>query len=343
MLTLNQAFYGRHSEKGYRMFASSAPQHNATIERLCAAIGTPDGSSNVEPFYINFIENGYRYMISCCIGNPDDAGRKTLFFHAFFGNHEELKKSGIGIGTLVQEQLFKTQYEPGPVLPVAIEDSNYTLPWGKTSLTWNNDKLAIGSNKPELSVITGILKNNIDSVSWASFSFRPLNDFQLYIISKFVSFPQDRKCTSLDGEILSQPVKRSNAPASSGKVEIKSRKKGKFGLFLTISILINIVLLGVIFLCPAKVKVVKEEVPGPERIVYREVPAKGSTTRAQVLSELRTEFEKRYSRFNRSWQEEMAADPVLNRQYSQYGKIALKKAEGYINFVHEFIFENKEK
>ena len=343
MLTLNQAFYGRHSEKGYRMFASSAPQHNATIEKLCAAVGTPDGSSNVEPFYINFIENGYRYMISCCIGNPDDAGRKTLFFHAFVGNHEELKNAGVGIGTLINEQYFKNLYEPGPVLPVSIDDSNYTLPWGKTTLTWNNEKLSIASNKPELSVITGILKNNIDSVAWASFSFRPLNDFQLYIISKFVSFPQDRKCVSLEGEILSQPTKRSSVQTSSGKVEIKSRKKGKIGLFLTVSILINVVLLGVIFLLPTKVKVVKEEIPGAERIVYREVPAKGTTTKAQVLSELRTEFEKRYSRFNRSWQEEMAADPALNRQYSQYGKPALKKAEGYINFVHEFIFENKEK
>lgn len=343
MLTLNQAFYGRHPEKGYRMFASSAPQHNATIERLCAAVGTPDGTSTVDPFYINFVENGYRYMISCCMGDQD-AGRDTLFFHAFIGKHEDLKNSGVCIGTLIQEKFFKDKYEPGPVLPVSVEDSSYTLPWGNTSIIWNKEKLAIGSEKPDLSMLAGILKNNIDDMSWASFSFKPLNDFQLYIISKFVAFPQDRKCVSLEGEILSQPTKRPNGQVESGKVEIKSRKKGKIGLFLTISILINIVLLGIIFLRPARIKIIKEEVPGAERIVYIEVPVKGTTTKAQVLSELRAEFEKRYSRFNRSWQKEMAGVPVLNYQYTQgKGKPTLKKAEDYINFVHEFIFENKEK
>lgn len=345
MITLNQAFYGRNPEKGYRMFASSAPQHNAIIERLCAAVGTPDGASTVEPFYINFIENGYRYMISCCMGDQD-AGRDTLFFHAFIGKHDDLKKSGVGIGTLIQEKFFKNKYEPGPVLPVSVEDSSYTLPWGKTSIIWNNEKLAIGSEKPELSMLSGILKNNIDDMSWASFSFKPLNDFQLYIISKFVAFPQDRKCLSPTGDVLSLPQHKYPTNKTTYEKPRPPKNKGKiiFLLFL-LSVLINCIFAGVLFSRSTSKITHSHDTPPQtvEKIVYKEVPVKGATTRETVIKELRSEFDRRYSRINGSWVKALESDRALSVQYHKYKKPQLYKAGEYIQFVHEFIFEDKEK
>ena len=207
MVNLDQAFYGRDSIRGYRLLASSNQTHNNVVEHLCASIGTPDGASILEPFYINHIENGFRFMISCVPGLPDDNGRKTLFFHAFIGRHRELQNSEFGIGDLIQSNAFISSYKTGPVLPASFEETAASLPWGKTSIVWDRQDIAIQSSKPELPTITGLLKNEIDNFSWASFTFRPLDYCKAYVISQYVPMPQQRKCVSLSGEILNQSTK----------------------------------------------------------------------------------------------------------------------------------------
>ena len=90
MIILQQAFYGREFHGGYKLLASTDAKHNDVIEKLCSSIGSPDGRSIVDPFFVNYIAGNYRYMIRGVIGQPDVSGRETLFFHAYIGNNSEL-------------------------------------------------------------------------------------------------------------------------------------------------------------------------------------------------------------------------------------------------------------
>ena len=346
MIKLHQAFYGRDPNRGYRLLASSNVNFNRVVEGLCAAVGTPDGISDIEPFYINYIANGYRYMISVCNGNPDDGGRKTLFFHAYIGNHEELRSADFGIGSLIHSNAFASKYASGPVLEKTFEESAFSLPWGKTSIVWRHgDKLAIRNAKPDLPLISGILKNAFDETSWASFSYRPLDSFQLYVISEFVALPSDRQCVSATGNLVSEKKQTSSSAArepATPASDIAQGSKSKRGvlLLLSVSFIANFFFADVLFTRneqPVKpqVKIVEKEV-----IVNR--PGTIGPTRAEILAELRATFDRNYKRMNGSWRQAMHDDRVLRKQYEEYKKDPLHKAEGYIEFVHKYIFEEKE-
>ncbi|WP_294506684.1 hypothetical protein [uncultured Victivallis sp.] len=349
MITLEQAFYGRDPEKGYQLLGSSDPRHDAVVTRLCDAAGTPDGSPVVEPFYIHHIENGFRYMISGCAGTPDGEGRMTLFFHAFIGGQFELERAGFGIGVLIQEKAFRTKYEPGPVFSATFEESCYTLPWGETSWNWNHEKLAVRSRKPELPLLTGLLKNAIDSTSWASFSFRPIDELQLYVISEFVPLPRDRNCVSTSGELIREMTPRTQEPVSLSEGAPHAVRSPKWKTVLPIllagSLLLNCLLLCVLLFQKSD----KALSSHSEEVKESNTPA--GTTRAEVLRELRDEFERQgYERLKSSeeFEKKMMNNNALKEQYEYAtekekgkwkGKEIILQAENYIRFVHEFIFE----
>ena len=48
-----QAFYGS-GVNGYQVLKNSAPQYDSIIEKICGAIGTPDGFSKMSQFLINY-------------------------------------------------------------------------------------------------------------------------------------------------------------------------------------------------------------------------------------------------------------------------------------------------
>ena len=363
MIRLHQAFYGRDPDRGYRLLASSNAMFNKTVSELCAAIGTPDGISSVDGFYLNYIADGYRYMISVCNGNPDDGGRKTLFFHAYIGRHQELCSADFGIGSLIHIKAFEKEYKTGPVLEKTFEESAFSLPWGKTSIVCNHgEKLAIRSPKPDLMLISGILKSSLDETTWASFSFKPLDRFQIYVISEYVSIPSDRKCVSASGAVI-RDVKR--PPQSITTTPSQTRPKSsrsRWGLLilLMISIIINIAFAVYVFKRPEAVTEnqgkTQSAAKGNSDIKHTalstqsvpttgnglRMPATGGTTREAVIRELRAEFEKNYVKLNCSWRKAMHDDRALQQQFEKYRKDPLIKAEGYINFVHKYIFEEKE-
>ncbi len=360
MIRLHQAFYGRDPERGYRLLASSNAMFNKTVSELCAAIGTPDGISDIEPFYLNYIANGYRYMISVCNGIPDEGGRKTLFFHAYIGNHQELCSADFGIGALIHNNAFVSKYASGPVLEKTFEESVFSLPWGKTSIVWNlGEKLAIRSSKPDLMLVSGILKNNLDETTWASFAFKPLDRFQIYVISEYVSIPSDRKCISASGAVISN-IKRplqSITTTPSQTCPKSSRSCVGLRILFIVSIIINLVFLVSFFNRPEAVDQRKEKATKENRDIEHTVrpvqsdatagnglcmPATRGVTREEVIRELRAEFEKNYAKLNCSWRKAMHDDPALRRHFETYRKDPLIKAEGYIDFVHKYIFEEKE-
>ena len=352
MINLDQAFYGRDSIKGYRLLASSNPTHNSIVERLCASIGTPDGSSVLEPFYINHIENGFRYMIYCGPGAPDDDGRKTLFFHAFIGSHRDLLNSEFGIGNLIQNNAFVTSYKTGSVLPSSFREDASSLPWGKTTIVWERNNLAIQSSKPELPIITGILKSEIDKFSWASFTFRPLDFCQLYIISQFIPVPQNRKCVNTSGETLNLRTKTMSTDShSTPTLKTSMQKRRTFLVPFCISLFVNVILaLFIVFAGNTKNThpiVTYDE--GQEN--HKEEPptqlktngaATKTFTREDVLQELRTEFEKKYTRQSyKDWKKSLQENSKSLKKADELNDIPLLRAGDYIKFVNQTLFDEK--
>jgi hypothetical protein len=349
MITLHQAFYGR-VQTGYRLLASSCPEFNQRIEQLCTAIGTPDGTSVVEPFFLNYIEGNNRFMIQCCIGNQDDAGRKTLFFHILVGNHSQLKQSRMGIASLIRNKLFESKLPSGPILDVSLEEDSYSLPWGNKSLVWNNDKLAIISNKPELNLLTGTLKGNIDNISWASFSFHPLDSFTIYVISEYVPRPTDRKTVATDGTVAAIPQKQqkpiqAGIPKTSVSVNKEKSKQpsGIKSIILVLSLIANIVL-GYLLIQPRNVQQTqtepKTDIKPIEQKDDNNSPAK--VTREEIVLELRQSFLQKYQIIEGSWEELMRSDPKLERDYFELKKRPLQLAKGYVQFLNEEILQNSE-
>lgn len=349
MITLHQAFYGR-VQTGYRLLASSCSEFNQRIEQLCEAIGTPDGTSAVEPFFLNYIEGNNRFMMQCCVGNPDDAGRKILFFHILVGNHTELKKSGMGIASLIRNRLFETDLPFGPILDVSLEEDSYSLPWGNKSLVWDNDKLAIISNKPELNLLTGTLKGNIDNISWATFTFHPLDSFDIYVISEYVTRPTDRRTVTTDGTVAATPKKQIipiqvGIPKTSGLVNIEKSKltSGIISKILVLSVIANIVLVYLL-IQPKNVSQTQTEPKTDIRIIAQKydnnTPKK--VTREEIIQELRQKFLKKYMPIEGTFEKLLSGDKKLWREYNELKKEPLKLANGYVQFLNEEILEISE-
>lgn len=344
MIKLHQAFYGRDPSRGYRLLASSNETFNRTAADLCAAVGTPDGISAIEPFYLNFIAGQYRYMIAGRSGKPDEGGRKTLFFHVYIGDHQELRAANFGIGSLIHANAFRSEYEPGPVLETTFEEGSFSLPWGNTPIVLERgEKLAIRSSKPELSLISGILKKSLDETSWASFSYRPLDDFRLYVISEYVALPGDRKCVSTAGTAVggAQRPPQNGSPERQIPPPPGCKKSGSgqiwlvlFGLSLAANILLVVALLS------SGGKPVPPPPPRPQggknAVEHPRAPA---VTREAVIKELRGKFDSR-DKLNVPWRK--ALEGAKLEMYYDHKVMPIMKAEKYIQFVHKYIFEEKE-
>lgn len=344
MIKLHQAFYGRDPSRGYRLLASSNETFNRTAADLCAAVGTPDGISAIEPFYLNFIAGQYRYMIAGRSGKPDEGGRKTLFFHVYIGDHQELRAANFGIGSLIHANAFRSEYEPGPVLETTFEEGSFSLPWGNTPIVLERDeKLAIRSSKPELSLISGILKKSLDETSWASFSYRPLDDFRLYVISEYVALPGDRKCVSTAGTAVggAQRPPQNGTPERQlpPAPECKRSCSGRIWLVLFfLSLAANILL--VVALLSSGGKPVTPPPRREEKTVF-EPSRTPAVTREAVIKELRGKFDPR-DKLNVPWNKAISGTLVEGCYARPKSKDLLVKAEKYIQFVHKYIFEEKE-
>ena len=345
MITLHQAFYGR-EQTGYRLLASSCPEFNQRIEQLCAAIGTPDGTSVVEPFFLNYIEGNNRFMIQCCIGNSDDAGRRTLFYHIWVGNHSQLKQSRMGIASLIRNKLFESKLPSGPILDVSIEEENYSLPWGNQKLAWNNEKLAIISNKPELSLLTGTLRGDIDNISWASFSFHTLDNFDVYVLSEYVPLPNDRKCVAPDGTVTVVPQKLQKPRQPSGPVVKQPTHRQSTSvnsIILALSLIANC-FLGYLLIQSKTVQVPKDKVTNstkpPEQVNDNNSPDK--FTKEEVIQELRDKFLQKYKKIEGTWEDQIRKDPILERKYLELKNSQLHLANGYVQFLNSEILEKPE-
>lgn len=335
MIELEQAFYGRDAIDGYRLLASSAnnSRQEGVVSRLCAAIGTPDGSSSCHRSYINFVEGELRYMIGVTSGNIGDANRKTLFFHAFIGNNSQLNQNNFGIGSLIALGAFRDNLPEGDINACQFKEKFSKIEAATTTIDWRGEKIAIVSSHDELNLLAGIMGEAIDTTSWASFCYRDVEEFQVYVLSEYVHNPLKRKCYATNGKLISPS--REKTPPILG-IEQSSSKAGRgkaiglLGVLLVLSLMANIFFIsGVI---PFR-KGSGFQQGGSE--VTRE------QMRKDVLSDLRKKFEADgYTKLAGSWQDSAKSDGRLKYNYDKIE--TLKIMGGYVEFVQKNIFTEEE-
>ena len=250
-LTFEQAFYGN-DRSGYHILGNSDPAYSDAIERICGAIGTPDGFSEVSPFLISTTSGGMLVMICGRMGAPDSSNRKTLFFHALYASQTLCENAGINAFRLLRAGKFAESPEPncGQVtMEFAQDDPKSASP----PFTWDGEKLALICKAPANDRMEALLGDKAACVSWASFTFAPLADFRIYAISEYVSTPEDRVCRDTNGKALFQPNQQKNTPTmknrpseNSGSIPQPTKHNhilAIFGILLGISVALNIILI----------------------------------------------------------------------------------------------------
>lgn len=324
-MILHQAFYG-HQITGYCLLSSSKPQYNEVIKKICSSIGTPNRVTALNPFFINYIYiNTERFMVKCSIELSKSEGRRVLFFHILFGNHQELLDNDIGIGTLIYNNLFQANV-PKTVTDLKIESGGKKLETIETNIKWNNEPLAIVADNPNLNLIAGILKDKIDNKSWASFTFRPSNDYDIYILSSYSMIPSDRKCVNSENQSINIP---------NNNVQIKLSKNPDRKTLSRLNIFIFFMLLISMFV---------------NLYLILNIQAKNITEKdkLRIQNEYILEINKKFKENSpsdvfiyRPWSEEMHNSRSLHRQYEILNNHLLINAGYYIDFMNKEILLNK--
>lgn len=358
-IQLNQAFFGN-AQSGYRLLASTDNRFSTDVANYCNAIGTPDGFSEVEPFLFSVPRNNVLMMFCCQPGQPDALGRKTLFFHAIIVEREKADAFNINAYSLYEAGYFSKSLISNcrPIeLDKPLKQTNKIL----SPFAWNGESLAIISGKPETELIRGLLGHSINTISWSSFSYQPLDDFRLYVISKYINRPSDRKCILPSGEILPQGMRETSSQKTNQVHSVSATSKSgnhkKSRILLVLSVLVNLALAYILLTTPKTRVITKEvvkEVP-VEKIVYqdrieyrdreviKEVPVKVEPTappltREQVLAELRTHFpsDKQISNFDEIVRTSLRIQQLQTNPEPQEKEL-IPKISAYISFVNTYI------
>lgn len=279
-ITLQQAFYGHSGAGGYKLLGSSDPAISATVTKLCESVGSYDGESAVEAFYLNWSDGTRRYMIRGTLGKKDGA-RPTLFFNALVGRESVLRASRVGICGLIAAGAFRDSFPGGALAAAEFAPGAAQAPFPPSPFPWNGENLAIVSAVPELDCIRGLLRDKLDAVNWASFTFAPLRDFRIYVISQNTGRPGDRLCVTPSGIRLApsprpKPVETTPAtPSAPATTILAPKSRGIVGKMLAASLLVNAVLLYCVFVFQ------------PHGVDIEKIKAE---TRQKTLEELRKAF-----------------------------------------------------
>lgn len=374
-IQLEQAFYGN-AKSNYQLLASSSSQYSSVVTKCCEGIGTPDGISTVSPFLFSVPYQNVVMMFCCQSGEPDSNMRQTLFFHALIAERNKAELFNVNAFSLWKAGYFSSKLHN----PCKAFTLSAPLPpdnTGSKAFSWGGESLAIVSNKEENQLMHGLLGKQVNSIPWSSFSFQPLNDFRLYVISQYVVRPQDRKCVTTSGEPIAVPSKptdssRYTQPTIPPKTSSFSKA---LVVVLFLSLFANVLL--VVFGSPQTKTVVKEVPKEVVKVVYKEPEAeamvelnnklknceneikklkndlndkdkaieelkKNSITREKVIEELKGKFpeEKEIPALNAI----VVKDGYLQRlrdskEQDEIGVFA--KIQTYIDFVNNYILTSK--
>lgn len=301
-INLEQAFFGSDRE-GYHVLGISEPSFSQTIERICSAVGTPDGFSEVSPFLISCPEGANLFMICCRLGNLDSSGRRTLFFHALWAKRSECEANGVNASVLLRGNVF-VGAPTKECLPLSFDcGESSRSPETKRTFPWHGEPLTILNDAPCNDLLEALVGQKSTSIPWASFSFSELPEFRIYALSKFVLPPSDRDCCDVSGRIFSKAQAKALPADERGKTLPASAGGKTAGKFLPVVLIISLILN--VFLCyylisrpacgiartafpPTQVSGADQKKPSA-KAVRRSGPSE-EDVRKKVLSQLAAEF-----------------------------------------------------
>ncbi len=189
-LQAEQIIFGSDA-RGYRILGHSvgATAFCDEFAKICSSFGPQDISYSGEPFLFNKVIGESVLMACGRSGAKDSAGRKTLFFSGLILPSELSKKTGATPFTLFERRLFKEGYN-GEVLERLTEDLEaiVSVP---NSPSIKCPSVIIGCDKPMNNLLKEMLGSQANSLNWASYSFCPLDNFDIYALSKSASLPDD--------------------------------------------------------------------------------------------------------------------------------------------------------
>lgn len=241
MCKLAQIFYGR-SRDGYGILGTSPSGRPFVgfVAQLCRAVGSPDRPGDIRPFLMSKREGSHIIMIRVCRGAADPTGRLTLFFHALVAPLEALSSANLDAFVLAEKGMFLS------ALPESLEDVEVPASTGKLDSSPSGVlcyPAFISSGHPLDLEVRRTLGRETLSRSWATYSYRSLEGFDLCVHSSYASSPtHGNKYTFENGAFvpekepivvppMPQPQKPSCAKSSSG-----------YSFMLKASLFVNVVL-----------------------------------------------------------------------------------------------------
>lgn len=355
---LDQAFFGN-DQNGYCLLGCTDNRFSHDVAFYCNAIGTPDGFSAFKPFLFSVPKDDFLLMFCCQAGAADASGRRTLFFHAIIADRKVVNEFNVNAYTLYDSGYFSDSLIDG-CLPIELSKPLTQSNCHPVPFAWNGEPLAIISEKPETTLIRALLGDSVNSLPWANFTYQPLENFRLYVISKYVNRPQGRKCVLPSGEVLPKGLRDQSSfkgPQSPKPPQVTTMCHCRvFKILFISSVFLNLALAYLYLMdsrtgersqnkVPEAKIVIQREVEYLDREVIKEVPVEikpsmPPLTREQVLTELRTHFpvDKEIENFDEIVKGSSRLKALNENPREEYQEVGLiSKISAYISFVNTYI------
>ncbi len=185
MSNIGQIFYGR-APDGYGVLGSSPAGRPfiGAVAAICRAVGSPDRPGDVRSFLLSKREGAVVLMIRACRGAADPTGRATIFFHALIADAAALRAVGLDAFALANAGVFAESCpsrEP-PDLPFPNAKQHQVAPAEGRGIDL---PATIASERPLDELVRQELGAKSLDLNWATFTFNPLPDFDLCVLSSY--------------------------------------------------------------------------------------------------------------------------------------------------------------
>ena len=185
MAQLGQIFYGRDRD-GYGVLGVSPAGRSfvGAVVALFRTVGSPDRPGDVRPFLICKREGDAVLMIRACRGAADPTGRATIFFHALIADAAALRAVGLDAFALANAGLFAESCPSRELSDLTFPNVNHHQ---VASAEGRGIDLpaTISSERPLDEFVRQELGAKSLDLNWATFTFNPLPDFDLCVLSSY--------------------------------------------------------------------------------------------------------------------------------------------------------------